>query len=262
MKGPHIHIPYPRLSEHLTFIGKNRLNIELYFGGTTLDSLSLKAAGDLIGLLDYGPSLSIHAPFMDLSPGAVDSRVRQATIDRFLYTFEIAGILHPRAVVFHSGYEKWRYGLNKDLWLEKSLLTWQPLNRIAADMGTKIAIENIFEEDPSNLQQLAESMDSESFGICFDTGHFNLFSKSPLEDWMDALGPYIVELHLHDNDGASDQHLPMGDGQFNFRRLFDILRDRDCIHTLEAHTQEHVLRSMQYYSRLTGASSDFSTRTL
>ncbi len=258
MQPPHIHIPYHRLSEHLTFIRDNRLDLELYFGGATLDALTLNEVRDLAALLDYGPSLSFHAPFMDLSPGAVDSRVREATMDRFHQTFDIAGILRPKAIVFHSGYEKWRYGLNMELWLEKSLLTWQPLNRIAAEIGTKIAIENIFEEEPTNLKRLAESMASDNFGICFDTGHFNLFSKNPLEDWMDALGSHIVELHLHDNNGATDQHLPMGEGQFDFKKFFSLLGDRDCIHTLEAHTQEHVLRSMRFHAQTTGISSDFS----
>ncbi|MBA4373455.1 MAG: AP endonuclease [Thermodesulfovibrio sp.] len=259
VQSPHIHIPYHRLSEHLSFIRENRLDLELYFGGSVLDVLTLDAVRELASLLDYGPSLSFHAPFMDLSPGAVDSRVREATMERFRQTLDIADILRPKAIVFHSGYEKWRYGLNMELWLEKSLQTWQPLNKLAVDIGTKIAIENIFEEEPSNLKLLAESMASDNFGICFDTGHFNLFSKSPLEDWIEALRPYIVELHLHDNHGTTDEHLPMGEGQFDFIKFFNLLDDRDCVHTLEAHTQEHVLRSMQYHARITGIITDISS---
>ena len=79
-------------------------------------------------------------------------------------------------------------------------------------MGVKIAIENIFEDEPSNLRLLMEQMGSDNFGVCFDTGHCNLFSKVPLEEWMRALAAYIAELHLHDNDRSADQHLPMGEG--------------------------------------------------
>jgi len=56
---------------------------------------------------------------MDLSPGAVDSKVREATMMRFSHILDISDILKPKAVVFHSGYEKWKYALNIDLWLEK-----------------------------------------------------------------------------------------------------------------------------------------------
>ena len=64
---------------------------------------------------------------MDLSPGAVDSKVRAVTMERFNHVLDIAKELKVKCVVFHSGYEKWKYALNIDLWLEQSLLTWRPL---------------------------------------------------------------------------------------------------------------------------------------
>ncbi|MHB8880148.1 MAG: sugar phosphate isomerase/epimerase family protein [Thermodesulfovibrionales bacterium] len=253
---PHIHIPFQRIPEHLSYIRADRTNIELYVGAEVLDFLTPAAIRELREELDYHPSLSIHAPFMDLSPGAVDAKVREATMLRFHQVLDLAGDLRPKVVVFHSGYEKWRYGLNMDLWLEKSLQTWQPLLKIASGIGTRIAIENIFEDEPTNLRLLMEAMATADFGVCFDTGHFNLFAKTPLEDWMSALTPYILELHLHDNDGTADQHRPMGEGSFDFKRFFELLNGKDCVHTLEAHSREHALRSLQYHRKLlTGAGS-------
>jgi sugar phosphate isomerase/epimerase len=247
-----VHIPFQRISEYLEFIKQNALNLEIYFGSGVLDSLSEDAISGLKNTLDYHPSLSIHGPFMDLSPGAVDSEVRKATMQRFFHVFEIAEILEPRVVVFHSGYEKWKYALNVDLWVEKSLETWMPLCKRASDIGTKIAIENIFEDEPSNLKLLMDAIGSESFGVCFDTGHFNLFSQVALERWMDLLNPHIIELHLHDNDRTSDQHLPMGEGSFDFTRFFRLLENKDCVYTVEAHTAERVRKSMDYLKRITG----------
>lgn len=244
MNAPHVHIPYPKVGDYLGYIRENRLNLEIYFPSSSLDSLM---AGDLEMLkkeLDYSPSLSIHAPFMDLSPGAVDAQVRAVTLRRFLHVMEIAQVLSPKAVVFHSGYEKWKYAHRVDLWLEGSLITWQPVIEEAARLGVKIAVENIFEDEPSNLLALMEELHSENFGICFDTGHCNLFTKIPLAEWLDHLTPYIFEVHLHDNDRTSDQHLPVGDGLFDFKTLFSSLSGRDCLHTIEAHSPEKVLKSM------------------
>ncbi|MBI5101547.1 MAG: sugar phosphate isomerase/epimerase [Nitrospirae bacterium] len=260
MVSPHLHVPYHRLSGHAGFLNSHKANIELYFNGAALDSLRSSDIKGIRAGLDYNPEFSIHAPFMDLSPGAVDSKVRDATLARFHQVFDIAGILLPRVIVFHSGYEKWRYGLNMDLWLEMSLLTWLPLLKMADEIGTKIAIENIFEDGPENLRLLMEEMASPSFGVCFDTGHFNLFSRTPLEDWTGALAPYIVELHLHDNGGTMDQHLPMGEGSFDFTRFFGLLGNRACLHTLEAHTEEHALRSLRYYREITGAGAGSSLK--
>ena len=246
MPRPHIHAPYSRIPEYADFIKENKLNLEIYFGSASLDSVSLDEIKRLNETLDYGPSLSIHAPFMDLSPAAVDSKVRTVTMERFCQVLDVAELIRPEAIVFHSGYEKWKYALDVDFWLEKSLLTWQPLNKRASEIGVKIAIENIFEDDPSNLKLLVEHMDSGNFGICFDTGHCNLFSRVPLADWMDALNPFIMELHIHDNNRSSDQHLPPGEGTFDFAGFFRLLCRSDCVHTIEAHTPEHVLKSMSY----------------
>lgn len=246
MSSPHIHVPFHKIPEHLDFILKKRLNLEVYISSAVLDAVSREEVVRLKKALSHDPSLSLHAPFMDLSPGAVDSRIREVTMERFMHVLSLSKVLKPKVAVFHSGYEKWKYALNVDLWLEKSLMTWRPITEKASDMGIKIAIENIFEDEPSNLKLLMESMNSPDFGICFDTGHFNLFSKEPLEHWMEALTPYILELHLHDNNRSSDQHLPIGEGNFDFDKFFRLLKNKDCIYTIEAHSPEHVMKSMEY----------------
>jgi sugar phosphate isomerase/epimerase len=242
---PHIHVPFDKIRDYIGFITENRLNLEIYFSSAILDSLSSREVCSVLEMLEHKPSLSVHAPFMDLSPGAVDSLVREATLRRFFHVLELSEILKPKTVVFHSGYEKWKYALHMELWLEKSLKTWEPLNKRAAEIGVKIAIENIFEDEPANLKMLMEAMNSGNFGICFDTGHFNLFSKVPLAEWVLQLKPYIAELHLHDNDKTSDQHLPISEGIFDFRNFFELLGDRECIYTLEAHSTESVVKSMK-----------------
>jgi sugar phosphate isomerase/epimerase len=153
--------------------------------------------------------------------------------------------LKPEVIVFHSGYYRWKYYNRVEVWLEESLKTWIPLNRRAEDIGVKIAVENIFEEEPSNLKLLAEEMSSKNFGICFDTGHFNLFSKLELLDWLKMIKPYIVEIHLHDNNGSEDSHIAIGDGNFDFHTLFSELSVQDVVNTIEAHSVEGVKKSME-----------------
>jgi sugar phosphate isomerase/epimerase len=241
---PHVHVPYHRIEDYLQFINKNRINLEIYFSSQSLDQLDNTDILRLKEKLAYKPSFTIHAPFMDLSPGAVDSKVRAVTLERFSCIFDIAEILKPKAVVFHSGYEKWKYALKINIWLENSLITWGALSKRAVDMDTKIAVENIFEDEPTNLKLLMEEMASEHFGICFDTGHFNLFSRVSLEEWLRQLTPYIIELHLHDNDKTFDSHLAIGDGTFDFNTLFSTLKEKNLIYTVEGHTPADVVKSI------------------
>ena len=241
----HVHIPYEKIDSHLAFIREQSFNLEIYFSSKALDSISRQDIASLREKLDYHPLLTIHGPFMDLSPGAIDSKVRAVTIERFSHTLDIAEALKVKAVVFHSGYEKWKYSLRPDLWLGASIETWKPLLKRADEIGVKIAIENIFEDEPANLKLLMQEMSSKNFGICFDTGHLNLFSKVKLEDWMKALNPYIIELHLHDNNRTADQHLPIGEGTFDFDKFFSLLENKDCIYTLEAHNADDVGKSIE-----------------
>lgn len=242
--SPHAHVPYDKIDEHLPFILEHRLNLEIYFGAHVLDALAPGGLERVSGMLTHNPSLTFHAPFMDLSPGAVDAKVRAVTMERFHQVLDAAEALKPRAIVFHSGYEKWKYALRVDLWLEKSLETWVPLLERARRVGAMIAIENIFEDEPSNLKLLMQEMNARDFGICFDAGHANLFSSLPLGAWIDALGDHLIELHLHDNDGSADQHLPLGEGAIDFSTLFSLLKGKPCIHTIEAHTPERLLKSI------------------
>lgn len=245
MINPHVHVPFHRIEDYLQFIKENRINLEIYFSSQSLDTVNDSDVASLKERLGYPLSFSIHAPFMDLSPGAVDSKVRKITIERFSHILDIAKILSPRSVVFHSGYEKWKYALKVDIWLENSLKTWKVLSDRAIELNLKIAIENVFEDDPINLRLLMEAAGSEHLGICFDTGHFNLFSKIPLSEWLTQLKPYIYELHLHDNHKTSDDHIAIGDGTFDFDTLFSTLKDKDLIYTVEGHTPEDVLKSIQ-----------------
>ncbi len=246
MSAPHVHVPYRKVGEFIGFMKEHRINPEVYFRAGDFTTATGEELRGLVAELDYGPAFTVHAPFMDLCPAAVDPGIRRVTLERFSQTFDAAEALGARAIVFHSGYEKWKYAHNVDIWLEQSFKTWPEFIRRAFSIGATVAIENIFEDEPSNLVSLMRELGSEHFGICFDTGHMNLFSTVPLAEWLDALGEHIVELHLHDNLGDLDAHLPIGDGAFDFDALFKVLKGReDIVHTIEATSPEDALKSLE-----------------
>jgi sugar phosphate isomerase/epimerase len=174
--------------------------------------------------------------------------VRSATQMRFKQILSVAAVLKPRAVVFHGAYDRWRYAGRKDVWLENSMDTW-PRVMDAADKidGMRVAVENVFDEDPDALRMLIEQIARPSFGFCFDTGHFNLFSRVPMEDWFAALGRHIVEVHLHDNTGAEDSHWGIGKGSVEFPRFFRLLGEHGVrpVLTVEAHDPGDIEQSLE-----------------
>jgi len=77
-------------------------------------------------------------------------------------------------------------------------------------------------------------------------GHFNVFATASLETWIDRLGSRLIEIHLHDNQGTLDEHLPVGEGSFPFARFFSILRERNLtpILTVEAHSEKNLTKTL------------------
>ncbi len=243
MEPIHVHIPYGRLRDYLALVRKRRYDLEIYLPASVLGQLERVDLEVLLDNLDWEPALTLHAPFMDLNPGAVDPMVRSATQVRFRQILNIASVLKPRAVVFHAAYDRWRYAGRKDLWLEYSMETWPRVMETAGRIdGMRVAVENVFDEDPEALALLIERVGDPRFGFCFDTGHFNLFSKVPMEEWFARLGRHLVEVHLHDNTGTDDAHWAPGRGTVEFRRFFGLLRGHKArpIYTIEAHDAEDV----------------------
>lgn len=242
MRPIHVHIPYPKLKDFCALVRGRKYDLEIYFSAAVLDQIERPDLENICKSLDWGPSLSLHAPFMDLNPGAVDPMVRSVTQMRFRQLMDAAAILKPRAAVFHAAYDRWRYSGRTDIWLHNSIDTWQKVMDAASRTGMRVAVENVFDETPDALAMLIEKIGSPDFGFCFDTGHFNLFTKVPMEEWFDRLGRHLVEVHLHDNDGSADSHLALGAGTIDFEKFFRLLKKQGAapVYTIEAHEKEDV----------------------
>lgn len=244
----HVNIPYRMLLNNLDFVLERGINPEIYIDGEAIDSFRDNDARIIKRALDSKKlRATIHAPFMDLSPGAADLKIRRVTRDRLLDTVQIAALFIPRLVVFHPGYSRWFFDGAVNRWLENSLTTWIPVVKAASRLKLSLAVENIFEEEPSSLKQLIAAINLPAFNFCFDTGHFNLFSTVTMESWFISLGPFMKEVHLHDNCKTSDDHLPMGDGQIDFSLFFTLIRRYSVkpIYTIEPHAVDDFERSLE-----------------
>ena len=71
-------------------------------------------------------------------------------------------------------------------------------------------------------------------GSTFDTGHSNVNSKNPHKDLQHilSLGIKVYAVHLHDNNGKSDSHLPSGtvsitDGGIDFKKIINSIAEQN-----------------------------------
>ncbi len=78
------HFPYALVRRHLPLIVERRINPEIAFSCDSLDAVIQSELVEIAETLASNNMKStIHAPFMDLNPGAVDPLVWEATRRRF-----------------------------------------------------------------------------------------------------------------------------------------------------------------------------------
>jgi sugar phosphate isomerase/epimerase len=244
----HIHMPFDLLPYYQDMIIRKKMNLEIYFSQLVLNRLDIATCRNTAKLLiDSGIKITFHAPFMDLRPGALDDRIRNASVNRLRQAFDLVPYFHPLKIVCHPSFDRLYYVSCDEEWLKASTETWfRLISMIDKEGKTKIALENVYEWEPSILRRLFENLDSDRICFCFDTGHFNVFARSPLKVWLDELGKYLGHLHLHDNNGDRDEHLPVGNGTFPFEEFFQALREIKAAPTmtLEAHSEAHLWQSL------------------
>lgn len=101
------------------------------------------------------------------------------------------------------------------------------------------------EPGPEMLVEIARGVDDPRLGLCLDVGHANtVVSKTPPADWLAPMLPDLRHVHLHDNHGALDEHLPLGTGTIDFAPILAALAAHpDITITLE---NQDILPSLQY----------------
>ncbi len=255
IKKVHVNAPLDLLvDKYMEKFLDEGLNPEIGLDAKALDRFSRDDFSRVAKRLrERGLSTTIHGPFMDLSPGSPDPLVWNLTKKRYEQALEAVSIFKPRTFVCHAGYEVKRYGYVREAWMEKSLEMWTWLSGLLADEGAKLMLENVYEHGPEEIEFVFENVPGDNVGFCFDIGHQSAFSKTNFERWMQVLGPYVGQLHLHDNDGSWDQHKSLGGASIDFASFFDILkiyRKTPPVITLEPHQEEDLVPSLRYLERI------------
>jgi sugar phosphate isomerase/epimerase len=242
-----INAPYHMVKGVMERLLQLGVGVEVFFENNIIDDVHPREAKELGRMLkERAMSCTVHAPFMDLSPGGFDKKIVAITRDRLKKAVELAHHLGAMGVVCHPGYDKWRFDGDEQLWLDSSIETWTDVLK-EADSTIPIMLENIFEEEPATFIMLFDYFKDKNLWFCFDTGHFNLFSRVSVEEWLLPLKERLRHFHLHDNHGKSDEHLPVGTGTFPFRTLKQFIgKVRDpIIFVVEPHTEPSVAESIQ-----------------
>jgi len=189
------------------------------------------ALADIIALLDeHEMPVTVHAAAdrftADLLEGLLDrlgTRLHAVTLD---------GVRHwaPTGMLWDAA------GMVETLLM---------IDEVGAETGVHYGIEDF----PIDAEAVAEFADdlapvrgNERWGMLVDIGHLNLrrhdsayFGSISVAQNIERLPVPVVEVHVHDNPGDRDMHMPLGSGTLDYAQAAKALRARgfDGISTIE-----------------------------
>ncbi len=193
---------------------------------------------------ESGLVTSIHGMFIDVDPASSDMAFQKLSRDRCRESCSLAAELGARNVVLHSSCLPFVRGGYLDHWAG---LCAEFYEELAQTYHLNIYIENSQDVDPGPVRELMNRITDPRVGVCLDLGHAN-YSRCPVEKWLEDLGDRIGYLHLSDNNGQYDDHLPLGTGTVDWEEVDAFWKDRggQMPATLEVGGLEGVRVSLQY----------------
>ena len=112
--------------------------------------------------------------------------------------------------------------------IERNIIALKELAKKTAHTRVKLCLENLSAilRNIDEILYVIESVGSEKYGICLDTGHLNLTKPGSHREFILKAGSLLSALHVADNEGEYDQHIvPFGRGNVDFFEVIDALRE-------------------------------------
>lgn len=165
----------------------------------------------------------VHGPFMDLYPSAVDRKVRNITMERFVQAYHAAKEMGAKKLILHSGSLPSVYF--EDYHADTSVNFWKEFLE-NVDGTLEICMENVLDSNPELFTSIANKVNQSNFKLTLDIGHANCYSRVPVSQWLQITAPYLSHIHLHNNYGDKDRHLHPAEGTIDIDELLNHLSNK------------------------------------
>lgn len=172
--------------------------------------------GTLQMMLDGISNTTLHGPFNELFPCAIDKKARKLAAFRYRQAIDLAKRYGAKKVILHGGYNGWLY--YPEWYVEQSIVFWKDFLR-KKNPGVQIVLENVLEREPAWILDIIKGVDDPQLRMCLDIGHVSAYSNISVLDWLETCAPYISHFHVHNNDGTLDQHNALNDGRIPMKEF-------------------------------------------
>ncbi|MGB2266325.1 MAG: sugar phosphate isomerase/epimerase family protein [Akkermansiaceae bacterium] len=185
------------------------------------DMEKVKAASRKIRKVGIEP-FSFHAPFADhIDITSLDEEQRKNSVRELIKACEAAAELGVRHMVLHPGPEREGRPPAEEFFyhLEKAC---DGVNEVATrceELGMSLLLENMLPHllfgRIQDMLYILGAARSQNIGTCLDTGHAHLAGDLPMAIYK--LSCHLRMIHINDNKGDWDGHLPPGEGDIDWK---------------------------------------------
>ena len=169
-----------------------------------IDPRAVRAALDRHGL-----GVVAHTAWF-IPIGSPFASIRQAALNEFRRALTKAKHIGAAVMNMH-------YGKPPGFFTPEQTIDWhvEVLSRLcqeAAEIGVTIVLEHIPHGGSNQLENIVAIMERVPLlRFHLDSGHAKLErGQDRWEEYLDRLGHKLLHVHLSENDGTADQHLPLG----------------------------------------------------
>ncbi|MDI6855840.1 MAG: sugar phosphate isomerase/epimerase [Candidatus Thermoplasmatota archaeon] len=198
-------------------------------------------------LSSYELEILVHAPLSDINIGSLNKAMMKESLKQIAETIKTASQLALKLVTIHPACYSPLGVLAKAKVKELCKQSLKELGKVGREYGVRIALENMPKQDFTMCHTLGESIEliNDNVELCFDVGHAN--TANAIAEFLTYSKEY-ADIHLHDNLGIKDEHLPLGKGNIDFKKILNL--NYNNFYVIECRNLEEAVESKKYLENL------------
>ncbi len=177
--------------------------------------------------------------------------IRRACLKEFEKYVNIFRKLDVKLMNIHP--YNYRHFMSQEKKIEANIELLKQVQRLCSKTDITLMLENgIPMDDPKKFQKVFDQIPE--IMVHLDIGHANLAPKNLTEEFFIKFKEKIVHVHVSDNKGEMDDHLPLSRGNIDWQRMIRLMKTYgyDGTITLEIFSKErkYVLESRRFLRKL------------
>ncbi|UCD99735.1 MAG: sugar phosphate isomerase/epimerase [Chloroflexota bacterium] len=173
--------------------------------------------------------LVCHLPTF-VSIADLTESIRKASLTEMIKSLEVAAELNALKVVLHPGHIAGLGIFVVETVMQYGLDSLETIIAKADQLGLCVCLENMFPRtgsffEPADFTEILERFPN--LKLTLDSGHANIGSQNDnrIFEFVKQFNHRIGHIHISDNLGKRDDHLPIGEGTINFYKIAKVLKE-------------------------------------